>query len=481
MMRSLFTAVSGLENHQTRMDVIGNNIANVNTTGFKASRVNFQDTLSQTLSGASAPTDNIGGINPKQVGLGMSVASIDKEMGHGSVQATGNTTDLAIDTDAGFFIIKNGPETYYTRNGDFSLDATGNLVMNGSGMHVQGWNAKEGAKSVSTNGAPTNIAINMNSSMPAQATSSVIFNGNLSADSQPKTIASIVATNDKGAPVTGQGPFSIGTNGVTNIELTFTDGTTASGIPSGGTANGKANGYKIGQQVCPSNTSMITLFDSLGGKHAVPAYFERQIPASANKWTVSVPAGTYDGATITKAVTETVTFDGKTGKWQSGAPLQVNFTVPNVDGSMLPASVSMQFSNMTQYVGVTNANNTSNGYPTGFYKDMTIGQDGVITASYSNGQRLPVAQIAIATFNNSAGLTKEGQSLYATSNNSGQPRVGTFAAEGVTVTPGALEMSNVDIAKEFSNMIVTQRGFQANSKVITTSDEMLETLIQMKR
>jgi flagellar hook protein FlgE len=161
--------------------------------------------------------------------------------------------------------------------------------------------------------------------------------------------------------------------------------------------------------------------------------------------------------------------------------MSVNMTVPYPNGATQNQQISLDFSNLTQYSGENNASATGDGYAAGFYKDMSIGQDGVITISYTNGQKQTGGQIAIASFNNPAGLEKEGGSLYSQSNNSGTARVGTFTSQGVTVTPGALEMSNVDISNEFSDMIVTQRGFQANSKIITVSDEMLQTLINMKQ
>ncbi len=515
MMRSLMTAVSGLENHQTRMDVIGNNIANVNTTGFKASRVNFADTLSQTLMGATMPNGNVGGTNPQQVGLGMQIASIDTEFTHGSVSSTGKNTDLAIDMDRGLFVVKNGDQTYYTRNGDFSLDADGNLVMNGSGLHVQGWNGVNGK--VSTNGMVQNLHIDMGATMPPQATTQVNFVNNLSSSDALKKIANITLTvqpttgdpKQVQVPTDNTSSFSIGsqatigsvTGNVTDITLTFDDGTTASGV------FGHPGGYKIGGKTFPSHTSMVTTYDSLGNKHAIPVYFERisdgtnlvntagtiPIPpagaggaagakTTTNQWLVSVAPGVFDGAKIVNGAKTTLQFDGTTGKITSMPALTASIQAPYPDGANEATQVSFNFNGMTQYESPTNANvGSENGYAPGNYKDMSIGQDGVITASYDNGQRQAVGQLAIATFNNAAGLTKEGGSLYSASNNSGIPKVGTFAAQGVSVTPGALEMSNVDVARQFSDMIVTQRGFQANSKIITVSDEMLETLMNMKR
>ncbi|WP_196591832.1 flagellar hook-basal body complex protein [Pectinatus frisingensis] len=692
MMRSLFTAVSGLKNHQTRMDVIGNNIANVNTTGYKSSRVTFADTLSQTLSGASSSNGNVGGVDAKQVGLGMSVSSIDTNFTHGSASSTGNNTDMAIDTDNGLFVVKDGDNTYYTRNGNFTLDDDGSLVMNGSGLHLQGWNATDG--SVNPSGDTQNLKINMNSTMQPKPTSTVASSGNLSADDKSETIKNIKLTLADGTtvsvpstdtstayhigdtvdknkvvlinatladgstvPLTSGGPFKAGGyppsnqfGNVSGIDLTFADGSTATGVSGftyktgyspiinkitlkfsdnstvdessgsykvGDTVGGKtilsmtatdgtttftipssststytvgiaypstvstmavtyynsgnsgattktsalttsqidSSGYTIGNpyqskitgiipttlggttaptadtdpahlytidssdypygtpdnstisgmtltlsdgtnsttssgvygssytlggSTYPSYATTATVYDSLGAAHSVPVSFQRT-SGTGDTWLASVAPGTYGTLTIPSGVTQTLTFDGSTGKLTSGGSMTVGMTVPYPNGATQNQQISIDFSNLTQYSGENNASATGDGYAAGFYKDMSIGQDGVITISYTNGQKQTGGQIAIASFNNPAGLEKEGGSLYSQSNNSGTARVGTFTAQGVTVTPGALEMSNVDISNEFSDMIVTQRGFQANSKIITVSDEMLQTLINMKQ
>ena len=180
MMRSLYSGVSGLQNHQTRMDVIGNNIANVNTFGFKRARVNFQDMISQQLSGPARPNDELGGVNPKEVGLGMTIASVDNIFTQGNLQTTGVTTDIAIEGN-GFFILKDGEQSYYTRNGDFSLDRDGTFVNPANGMRVQGWMAQEvnGIEIVSTAATPTDIVIPVGSKDPPRATQNVLFRCNL--------------------------------------------------------------------------------------------------------------------------------------------------------------------------------------------------------------------------------------------------------------------------------------------------------------
>ena len=176
MMRSLFSGVSGLKSHQTRMDTIGNNIANVNTTGFKSSRTTFADTLSQTLTGASAPSDNLGGTNPKQIGLGTGVASIDTIFTDGSVQSTGKNTDLCL-SGSGLFVVGKGNQTYYTRDGAFEFDADGNYVLPSSGLFVQGWTATNGV--LNTSGAAGKITVPSGKSMAAAATTTATYSNNL--------------------------------------------------------------------------------------------------------------------------------------------------------------------------------------------------------------------------------------------------------------------------------------------------------------
>lgn len=180
MMRSLYSGVSGLQNHQTRMDVIGNNISNVNTTGFKRGRVNFQDMISQQVAGAAKPTEELGGVNPKDVGLGMTISTIEQVFTQGNLQSTGVGTDVAIQGN-GFFIVKNGDESFYTRNGVFGLDRDGTLVNPANGMRVQGWMARDlnGEQIVQTAATPTDLVIPVGSKDPAKATENVLFACNL--------------------------------------------------------------------------------------------------------------------------------------------------------------------------------------------------------------------------------------------------------------------------------------------------------------
>ena len=255
MMRSLFSGVSGLKNHQTRMDVIGNNISNVNTTGFKSSRVTFVDTLSQTLTGASSPKGTVGGTNPKQIGLGSGVGSIDLMFTDGSVQSTGKNTDLCLSGN-GLFIVKQGNETFYTRDGAFEFDADGNYVLPGSGMFVQGWTATDGV--LNTTSAPGNIQVAAGKSMAAKATMGINFANNL--NYSELTIAS--AMDSSNPPVAATGLFYPTT--ANPYTLTMSDGTTQV-VTSGS--------YVAGHSM--PLTTVTTFYDSLGGEHSLVLLFEK--------------------------------------------------------------------------------------------------------------------------------------------------------------------------------------------------------------
>ncbi|MBQ7516654.1 MAG: flagellar hook protein FlgE [Schwartzia sp.] len=460
MMRSLFSGVSGLKNHQTRMDVIGNNISNVNTTGFKSSRATFVDMLSQTLTGASSPNDNVGGTNPKQIGLGSSVASIDLLFSDGSVQSTGKNTDLCLSGN-GLFVVSNsadGTNKLYTRNGNFSFDADGNYVQAGSGYFVQGWMADKG--SLSTTGATTKIQIPSGKPMESEKTTSADYTNNLRADIP--TITQII-------PGMGTLPGTV----------RLSDGSSYSMITTG-----LATGMSL------PVTTTLTMYDSLGVSHDIAIYFTKEpIDTAADppesSWRISVNSDgsaskTYTEGTQTTTVdmpAETLKFD-ENGKFKEGAGL---VTMTLTDGSGTPQQVTLNLSSLTQYAGSNTVSGKANGHAAGSLESVSIDQSGIITGTYSNGVRQTEAQVAVAQFNNAAGLTKTGDSYYQESNNSGVANIKTAADLGCKITPAALEMSNVDVANEFTDMIITQRGFQSNSKIITTSDEMLETLINLKR
>lgn len=467
MMRSLFSGVSGLQNHQTRMDVIGNNISNVNTIGFKKGRVNFQDMLSQTMSGAAKPTDERGGVNPKQVGLGMTVASIDTIHTQGSLQTTGVITDVAIQGN-GFYILKDGNKEFFTRAGAFGLDEDGLLVNPANGLRVQGWMARqvEGETLISTAADPEDLIIPVGSKDPARATSEVDLACNL-------------------------------------------DKRTAVIPPGAGPAETQQGTWTLTKNV----------YDSFGEVHQMQVNFTRD-PDTNNRWRVEVlvdPDGdvptepTLDVGAATPAGEQDnvfyVDFDNLGGLLAAGDDLNPDGTLaePIVDGALqVPVSftvigstggaerqvfnlnlgeVGSYENTITQFAETSSTKAfRQNGYPMGYLETFKIDQSGVITGVYSNGSNRVIGQIAMASFTNPGGLEKAGESTYVVSNNSGDPNVSPSGVAGKgKVVAGALEMSNVDMAESFTDMIVTQRGFQANSRTITTSDQMLQELLTLKR
>ena len=463
MMRSLYSGVSGLQNHQTRMDVIGNNISNVNTNGFKRGRVNFQDMISQQLSGAAKPTDELGGVNPKEVGLGMTVASIDNVFTQGNLQSTGISTDLAIQGN-GFFVMKNGEETFYTRNGAFGLDMDGTLVNPANGMRVQGWMAEEinGQMLVTTAATPEDLIIPVGSKDPAKETTNVNFACNL----------------NKNTPE----------------------------ILEGASADDIFKGTWGTEQ---------KIYDSFGNEHMLSVSF-RRVVGNPNQWEATVVIdqdnadytqtrvglGTTDGVGNTflvnfdnygalQSVTDTA---GNVTNPEGQVVLQTSFAVAdsNVDeqGNPYRQTLNINLGTIGSFKDtITQSASKSttkafyqDGYTMGYLDNFKIDSSGIITGVYSNGTNRTIGQIAMATFANDRGLEEAGDNTYAESNNSGMARIGESGVAGKgSLMAGALEMSNVDLSEQMTDMIVTQRGFQSNAKTITTADTLLETVLSLKR
>ena len=409
MLRSMFSAISGLRGHQTMMDVIGNNIANVNTVGFKSGRVNFQDILSQTFRGASAPQGGLGSINPAQVGLGMTVAGIDVLQTQGNLQSTGRLTDMAIQGD-GFFVLSDGGRQFFTRDGAFDTGLGGQLVNSASGLKVQGWVADQGGK-IDTTTAVTDVIIPLGTRTTALPSSASSLTGNLDASAA--------------------------------------DGTTAS--------------------------TTLNVYDSLGIRHSVKVAFTK---TGSNAWDWAATADAADTGTTTSS-TGTLTFTSNgTFSAGSGSPISIDVT----NGASSPLSLPIDMQAMTQYQGTSALNASTDGFSSGTLVTFTIGSAGDITGVFSNGQTQLLGQIAMGSFVNAGGLLRQGQNLFAASSASGDPSIGLPGQGGRgTVTTGSLEMSNVDLATQFTGMITAQRGFQANGRVITTSDEMLQELVNLKR
>lgn len=462
MMRSMYSAVSSLRAHQFRMDVIGNNIANVNTLGFKGSRATFKDIFSQTIRGGSSPQGSRGGTNPMQVGLGIDVSTVDTFHIQGTPESTGNPTDVMINGN-GFFVVSDdatGLNKYYTRAGNFNVDEAGNLVT-AEGLRVQGYQYDSEGKPTAT---LAGIKIDKSTVVPPKKTSAIELAGN---------IDSKTTVRPTGVPNTASAPA----NGV-YVET-----------PAG---SGK---YVINDTYKSSvaRETTMAVYDSLGTPHQIKLAF---IKTAQSDGTTN---NTYDVQAFYQKPDGKMVPAGGTGF--AGAATTVNFTpdgkFANVNGTagnktqsytLTPGGTdaiafTVDFGKLNQYSGDSTVSVTGNdGYPKGELSGFAIGQNGEVAGVFSNGQNKNLARVAIADFVNPPGLMKVANNLYKDSNNSGEPNIGVPASGGFgDLTPGALEMSNVDLGREFTNMITTQRGFQANSRVISTTDQMLEELVNLKR
>lgn len=463
MMRSLYAGVSGLQNHQTRMDVIGNNIANVNTYGFKRGRVDFQDMISQQLSGAAKPTDEKGGVNPKEVGLGMSVAAIDTIFNQGNLQSTGVATDVAIQGN-GFFVMQSGEKTYYTRAGNFGLDMNGTLVNPANGMRVQGWMAQNvnGEQIVTTSATPTDLVIPVGSKDPAHATENVDFMCNLNKNTPEILEGASEADVIKGTWNTEFKIYdSFGNDH--NLNVSFRRVT------------GQPNQWEAMVNVDPENTDGTETRVGLG-----------TTDGTANTFII-----TFDNTGTLQSVTDSA---GNVTNPEGQIVLQTSFNVvganPDADGNPARQTLNINLGTIgSQKNTITQSAASSStkafyqdGYTMGYLDSYKIDSSGTITGVYSNGTNRTIGQIALATFANQGGLEKAGDNTFVESNNSGLANIGPSGIAGKgSLLAGALEMSNVDLSEQMTDMIVTQRGFQGNAKTIQTADTLLETVLGLKR
>ena len=417
MMRSMFSAISGLKNHQTFMDVVGNNIANVNTTGFKQSRVTFQDILSQTVRSASGPQGGRGGVNPEQVGLGVTINGIDTIQTQGTLQSTGKLTDMAIQGD-GYFVMSDGKQNFFSRDGAFDLGTDGTLLNPASGLHVMGWQANAVTGAVDTTVPASAITIPLGADMTGKASTSLTASGNL----------------DSGTSTTA-----------------------------------------------PNNAVSLqsTIYDSLGNPHSITIAFTH---TAADTWTVG-PLTSPDG-TVTMTGGTPLKFN-TAGKYDTTAgantpgTMSLALTTPN---GAAPISFGFDMTSITQLASTPSSlSSNTDGASAGSLTTFTVGPAGDITGVYSNGYKQPLGQIALASFANPGGLVKAGGNLFQTSVNAGTANIGIPDSAGRgQIATGFLEGSNVDLAQQFTNMIMAERGFQANSRVITTSDEILQDLVNIK-
>lgn len=613
MMRSLFSGVSGLKTHQTKMDVIGNNIANVNTVAYKSQSITFNDLMYQTTQSASGPTAVRGGVNARQIGLGVKSAAINTSITTpGSTQTTGNPFDLKINGDA-FFVVSDGTENYFTRDGSFYVDAAGNLAMTSNGYNVMGWQVdaegnivqdtvsalrimstanmtygaaattdayisgmcdkndkninstagkslslsfydalgyeytaklsvhataddgtyyvqlddilnSEGKSVAETYGTDISNIAKFGSSITVNCDDAVNYNGECTVLKAPKTL-----TSDIDNPLTAVAVPA----GVTPPTLTAADGTTATIAGNGAVLNDTGDvlyyvdtagnlydtdGKAVLQttieklSITPTGGTLqeITLADyaadtAVSGltpaqKETLEAIYGAGCLDEANTFHIDDASGklvvtnkTVNGSRLTYN-TDTGLFEGIDG----GESVVLDFAAGTPSGASLGnfSDITIDFSGTTQKNNegqatlaadagtLASEGSVGAGRREGAMSGVSISQNGEIYATYDNNQSRLIGQIAVATFANASGLEKRGDNLYSATQNSGAfDGVGQdITADGTgTITPGALEMSNVDLSSEFTEMITTQRGFQANSRIITVSDTLLEELTNLKR
>ncbi len=408
MIRSLRTAVTGLKSHQVRMDVVGNNIANVNSIGFKRGRTAFNEVLGQKLFSASRAAGGQS-INSSFIGFGVGVGAINQNWNQGALENTNIATDLALNGD-GFFVVNNGGRTMLTRAGNFAFDDQGRLVTS-AGVNVQGYSV-DGDGNVDTS-AFRDVTIDFSVQAPPRVTENVTVAGNLPSDAVEGDV------------------FDIST----------------------------------------------VIYDEQGRAHSVILSFTKT--ATANEWDYEAK---YNGDLTPEpfaAETGTITFNVD-GTLTSPAPIEPTFDTNYVTAG---STFAIGLDGLTQYSGSTTvAVQDQDGYGRGQVIGYYIDSDGMVALNFSNGEQQALYQLAIATVNNPNGLENLGENFYGLTSESGDPIYGRAGQEIQTaVVEGFLEMSNVDLATEFTDMIVAQRGYQASARVITTSDELLQETVNLKR
>ncbi len=604
MMRSLWAGVSGLQAHQIAMDVEGNNIANVNTNGFKYSRANFADLLSQTSKIATAPQGDMGGKNAVQIGLGTKINAVTKIFSQGSIQTTNKNTDLAIQGDGFFVVSPDGGKTYkYSRSGDFLFDANGNFVDN-NGYVVQGWLRDSKTGEIDSTAPIRDIVIPPGLTTPAKETSYVSLKANLNSGNDiinRSPIRPLDTTNGTAGPDgvvntkddekvddfsvlfnakgeafnlrEGQGIKISFDGGTTTKEFRFTEGTadttdsnndgiykfkstedlraslqdfvkktestatvevndegkfeiknsdsaaandlnikvssiedanttenkrfTVSMQSIAGQLPAKSTGSRISQIInAATHASSIDIFDSLGTKHTLRFEFRKSgyITDTNNVKTgttwelkISVPEPGDIGGDVNVNELEGQLVFNNDGSLSSYTPASITYTANN--GSSPNQIVQLEFGTPGDFDGMTSFDNQSNtsgisqdGYQGGDLAGIRVDESGTLIGSFSNGRSFGLAQVSMAKFTNNAGLQTDGGNIYVQTANSGDPVIGQAALGGRGfIQASALEMSNVDLSRSLTQLIVIQRGFQANSKTITTSDQMLNTLLQLKQ
>lgn len=553
MMRSMYSAVSGLKTHQTRMDVIGNNIANVNTVAFKSSSVTFSDILYQTTSNASGAnaTTGTGGVNAKQIGLGTTAAATKVSItSAGASETTGNPFDIRL-TDknsTNFFIVNNGSENVFTRSGSFYVDGSGNLCMSSTGYTVMGWQVDETTGEIRKDTVSAlRIMQEKNLTSAPEATTQATIAGVLDEnDTDVKNDAGRVMNlnfyDNLGYQYTAKFAIkSTGTDGKYTVELTSVldsnnQNITAKltkqqmsqlfgnynanatlgqyGLAKGWTYDAANNQYeKDGKKYHQKSAKDSTVFEEVGNTantantvsiteifSGITTTMANDIKDQASKTKVEFDTTTGHATVKGEQTSYDLVFDTSTGKFASiggdTPSTMLNMSVLssgllNNNGNF--QNISVDFSQCLNYenggkstigadAGAVDGT-TGKGRKLGAMTGISIDTSGRIYGTYDNGNTELLGQIAVAQFSNASGLEKVGESCYRTTLNSGEfDGIGVeISADGSSMTTGELEMSNVDLSSEFTSMITTQRGFQANSRVITTSDTLLEELVNLKR
>lgn len=536
-MNALNSGISGLRAFQTQMDVIGNNIANVDTTGYKSSSINFAEMLTQQLGGSNQGTNAPSA--GSQVGLGVRIAAIERDFSQGSLQTTGRTTDLAIEGN-GFFVVKNQNQNLLTRDGNFSFNKDGYLV-DQSGNTVQGYEANSQGV-IQPGGTTDDVKIDLNSVYPPNATSNVNLAGNLNADTSTYQVVQSTTglTTTSGSAATAatdlnslsQTTASLVNGDTINFDMMMNDGTSKTvtytyktgdtlgdlvnalntGIGSAegsvslvdgslvfrsakmgdsqftvnsasvsGTGSIKFPGFSIAQQGETGSKSVSsTIYDGLGRAHTLLVKFTQ---TDNNTW--QYEASFADGEKITSGGTGTLKFD-ESGNLISTGSQNISFDPGNGANPVtfqLNLGDSKNGTQITQYSGFDSTQVASqDGFTQGKLEDVKIDEQGNVTGVYDNGQNINLAQIALASVQNSDGLESLGNGLYRATNSSGVPALTTADnLSGTQIRSGSLEGSNVDLAKEFTEMITSQRAYQSNARVITTADQLLQEAVNLKR
>ena len=549
MMRSMYSAVSGLKTHQTRMDVIGNNIANVNTVAFKSSSVTFSDILYQTTSNASGAnaTTGTGGVNAKQIGLGTTAAATKVSItSAGASETTGNPFDIRL-TDknsTNFFIVNNGSENVFTRSGSFYVDGSGNLCMSSTGYTVMGWQVDETTGEIRKDTVSAlRIMQEKNLTSAPEATTQATIAGVLDEnDTDVKNDAGRVMNlnfyDNLGYQYTAKFAIkSTGTDGKYTVELTSVLDSNNQNIIKNLTkqqisqifgdyqADATLGQYSLSKDYEFKNNKYVrkadqkefevdnadkTLFKATDGSgdtvsiteifSGITTTIANNIKNGTNNYKVAFDQTTGQATVTGERTSYDLVFDTSTGKFASiggDTPSKMlNMSVLSsglLNGNGNFQNITVDFSQCLNYenggkstigadAGATDGK-TGKGRKLGAMTGIFIDTSGRIYGTYDNGNTELLGQIAVAQFSNASGLEKVGESCYRTTLNSGEfDGIGVeISADGSSMTTGELEMSNVDLSSEFTSMITTQRGFQANSRVITTSDTLLEELVNLKR